>query len=530
MKESELLLSESEIETLSKDEKLEYLSLLEAREAAVDAHEAANDLAVFARGAWQVLEPSTDLKWNWHLDLICEYLALLREHKIKRLIVNVPPQTMKSRLCTVMFPVWCWTKDPTRRFLASSYSEGLSTDHSLERRMLVQSSWFQSLWPNKVRLASDLNRVTEFKNTRGGRMFATSTAGTATGKGVHGIVEDDPQNPQQAESEAERKAANDFHDGTLSTRFSDRDAFWHLIIQQRLHVDDLTAHVQTKMPGEWTLISLPMVAEQDEEWKFPISERVVTRKREELLWPERFNAQSVKEISVELGPYRFAGQLQQRPTPPGGMIIQRAWFQFWNDGNKPPKFEEVLLSFDMNFGDTKSKTPSFVVGQAWGRVGARKYLLWEIRGLWSFEKSIPQVLGLVGRHPEAGYKLVEKKANGAAILSSLEEVVSGLMPIEPDGSKEARMYAASPDYAAGNVFVPDPSMPGYEWVHQHIEEVCHHPQEPNDRGDCSSQAINFFRKNQSGFINWLKRDADKREAEKKALAEIPKHGLTVLAR
>jgi len=515
------LLTDDELALATQEEKLEYLRLLESREAVVDAHEASEDLTVFARGAWQVLEATTEMKWNWHLDLICEYLSLLRSHKLNRLIVNVPPQTMKSRLCTIMFPVWCWTKDPTRRYMASSYSEGLSTDHSLERRMLVQSSWFQTLWPNRIRLASDLNRVTEFKNTRGGRMFATSTAGTATGKGVHGIVEDDPQNPQQAESETERKSANDFHDGTLSTRFSDRDAFWHLIVMQRLHIDDLTAHVQAKLPGAWTIISLPMEAEKDEEWTFPISGRVVHRKQGELLWPARFDGPSVKEIATELGPYRAAGQLQQRPTPAGGIIIQRNWFKYWNQGNVPPKFDEVLLSFDMNFGDTKSKTPSFVVGQAWGRVGSRKYLLHEIRGLWSFAQTIPQVLGLVGAFPTAGYKLVEKKANGAAVLSSLEEVVSGLMAIEPDGSKEARMYAASPDYAAGNVYVPDPAMKGYEWSLQHIEEVCHFPQEPNDRGDAASQAVNFFRRNQSGFLNWLKIDQAKRNAEKETQGKLP---------
>ena len=521
MSESTLCLSEQDLALLTLDEKTELHNLLLARESAVDAHEASEDLAVFARGAWQVLEPTTDLKWNWHLDLICEYLALVRQNKIKRLIVNVPPQTMKSRLVTVMFPCWCWTKNPTRRYMASSYSERLSTDHSIERRSLLTSEWYQKLWPNKVQLRADLNRTTEFKNTAGGRMLATSTGGTATGKGVHGIINDDPQNPEQAESEADRKSANDFHDGTLSTRLSDRDTGWFIIVMQRLHVDDLTAHVQAKLPGMWTTISLPMEAEQDEEWIFPISGRVVYRKQGELLWPVRFSAESIKEISTELGPYRAAGQLQQRPTPEGGLIIQRSWFKYWNDGNLPAKFEETLLSFDMNFGDTKSKTPSFVVGQAWGRVGSRKYLLHEIRGLWSFAQTIPQVLGLVGKYPASGFKLVEKKANGAAVLSSLEEVVSGLMAIEPDGSKEARMYAASPDYAAGNVYVPDPAMKGYEWALQHIEEVCHFPQEPNDRGDAASQAVNFFRRNQSGFFYWLKIDQAKRNAEKETQDKKP---------
>jgi predicted phage terminase large subunit-like protein len=90
------------------------------------------------------------------------------------------------------------------------------------------------------------------------------------------------------------------------------------------------------------------------------------------------------------------------------------------------------------------------------------------------------------------FKLVEKKANGAAVISTLATEFSGFVGIEPEGSKEARMYAASPDYASHCVFVSDPAMPGYEWSLEHIEEVCHFPQEPNDRGDAASQAINFL--------------------------------------
>jgi phage terminase large subunit-like protein len=138
------------------------------------------------------------------------------------------------------------------------------------------------------------------------------------------------------------------------------------------------------------------------------------------LWPERFNEQSVKELTTQLGPYRAAGQLQQRPTPLGGLIIQRNWFQYWNAATIPPKFDEIVLSVDMNFGDTKSKEPSHVVGHAWGRKGVSKYLLDEIRGRWAFAESLNHIRALITKYPTMGFKLVEKKANGAAVISALE--------------------------------------------------------------------------------------------------------------
>ena len=89
------------------------------------------DLAVFAQSAWRVLEPETPLRWNWHLSLLCEYLSMVRSRSLRRLIVNVPPQTMKSRLVTVFYPCWTWATIPSRRFMAASYAASLSVKHSL---------------------------------------------------------------------------------------------------------------------------------------------------------------------------------------------------------------------------------------------------------------------------------------------------------------------------------------------------------------------------------------------------------------
>lgn len=108
----------------------------------------------FVKQAWIVLEPVTELQWNWHLDLICEYLTLIQQNKLKDalgtlcegVIFNVLPRTMKSLLITVFFPAWVWTSDPARRFMFASYSEKLSTQHSVYRRCVMESDWYQKNW------------------------------------------------------------------------------------------------------------------------------------------------------------------------------------------------------------------------------------------------------------------------------------------------------------------------------------------------------------------------------------------------
>jgi len=140
-------------------------------------------LASFTKAAWNILEPSNPLQWNWHHDLICEHLEAAYNGDIKRLIVNMPPRNMKSILVSIAFPAWCWVKNPSMRFLCGSYSQSLSSKHSIDTRTLIESEWFQERWGSKIVLSSDQNLKTEFTNTSRGHRIATSILGTATGKG-----------------------------------------------------------------------------------------------------------------------------------------------------------------------------------------------------------------------------------------------------------------------------------------------------------------------------------------------------------
>lgn len=421
---------------------------------------------------------------------------------------------MKSRLVNVFYPTWSWSQVPTRRFLSSSYSGDLSQQFNMERSKLVRSEWFQERWPNKVTLTRD--RQDEIENTIGGRMSATSTGGTATGKGTHDVVCDDPLNPKQAASETELRGSNEFFDQTLRTRLSDQITGAFVIVMQRLAETDLTGHVMSKNPGEWTQIRLPMEAEEDERWVFPISGRVVTRKAGELLWEERFPASVVESLKRDLGSWAYAAQYQQRPAPLEGGIIKRSWLRFWRE--LPADLDQVIQSWDLAFKDSASS--SFVVGQVWARKGANKYLLDEVRARMDFPTTVNAIRSLTAKWPQSHTKLVEDKANGPAVLASLGHEISGLIPVKADVSKEARLSAASPDFEAGNVYLPDPAMAGaetgwpkYAWVHDWIEEVCAAPGAAFwDRADAASQAINRLRQFPAGIMSFYKEMAEATQA------------------
>jgi predicted phage terminase large subunit-like protein len=439
------------------------------------------------REAWRaVLEPDRELRWNWHYDYIAEWLQKVDEGSCRKIIFNVPPRTAKSRLVTVLWPVWRWLRRPGLRWMFISYSDSLTRQHSRERRDLIQSDWFTRRFGDRVVLASDQNTVTWFDNLARGSMFSSSVGGTVTGKGGDVVIMDDPQDPAQAHSDAERKHVIEFCDRTLATRLDDAKTGTQLLVMQRLHEEDVTGHFLSQ--GGWEYVRLPMEQEKDETIVFPISGRTVERKQGDLLFPERFGRVEVDELKRRLGSYSAAAQLQQRPAPEEGGMLKRAW---WQEYALPPEeqaklCEEIVQSWDMSFKD--SVGADSVAGQVWGRKGANIFLLDRVNARMDFPVTKKAVVSLTAKWPAAHAKLVEDKANGPAIIADLKKEISGLIGVSPRDSKIARAHAVSPTIESGNVFLPKPVHA--PWVHDFVEQCSVFPMGAHDDDvDAMTQAL-----------------------------------------
>ncbi len=464
------------------------------------------DLATFVRAAWLVLEPSSPMRWNWHHDLICEYLAQVTRGELQNLIINIPPQHTKSRIVTVLWPCWGWAQASDLNWIFSSYSggpTGLSTKHSIERRQVIESDWYQERWGLDVELAADQNAKTLYKNTNGGQMLATSTGGTVTGFPADVIVIDDPVNPSEARSDADRKTANTFFDLSLSNRLR-RTKYKgaKVIIMQRLHMEDLTGHVLAKpvVEGEppWTVVALPATAKKDERITFPVSGRVVKRQQDEPLDAGRFPKPVLAGLKVTMGSWGFAGQFQQEPTPEGGGIFQRAWFtRFWTAKTPLPAFDELVQSWDCAFKELSDS--DFVVGQLWGRHGGDFYLLDQVRDRMSFTLTCSTIKRQGGLWAQADAKLIEDKANGPAVIDTLKSTIPGLIAIEPEGGKISRGYAVQPVIEAGNVVLPGDA----PWINDWLHEVCAFPAATNDdQVDSMTQALHRMKTGAASAAQW----------------------------
>jgi predicted phage terminase large subunit-like protein len=476
-----LLERKQQLEALNEEERsrLEYKARLESSPAE------------FFREAWAVLEPGRPLVWSPHYDLIGEWLALVWQRKIRRLIINVPPRTAKSTEGTIAFPAWGWARDARVRFLTASYSKDLSSEHSSKRRTLIDSAWFQSLWP--ITFSDDTNRKDQYRNTVQGEMIATSVGATGTGRGGDILILDDGLSADEAQSEASRKQAHEWFRDTFRTRLNDPATGAIVVIEQRTSYEDVTGWLLRNEPGQWEQVVIPLVQDEkkDREIAFPISGRKWIRIVGDVLQPDRHPPHVVAGQQVHRRTYET--QAQQRPAPDGGNICKREWWQYYKA--VPAELDLVVDSWDFAFKDLKSS--DFVAGFKFGVKGSRRLILDCIHGQMNFPASRDALKRLAERSPRASRILVEDKANGPAIISSLRDTVPGIIAVEPQGSKYARAYAASGDIEAGNVFLPDTdAFPQHRWwVDRLIEEWAMFPSGPNDDTvDASGQAINETRK------------------------------------
>lgn len=483
---------------------------------------AADSLRDFIELAWPVIEPGTPFKPGRHIDELCRVLERVTAGECLRLIVNVPPRHMKSLIISVAWPAWVWLKHPEKRFLCASYSQGLAIDDSVKCRSIIESDGgaevgglierkgyrgLLQLLGEDWSLTSDQNEKRKFTNSQRGYRAATSVGGTVTGLGGDVLILDDPNNADDAYSEAARKRVRDWLSGTLASRLNDPETGAIVVVQQRVHHEDATAALLAQ-DREWEHVCLPAEYEPnhphvwDGDWRTEPGE---------LLWPEHYGPAALKDLKAGMAPSVQPGQLQQRPQKAeGGMFKEAWWTKRWK-----PDFEsslqyrglELLHSWDFRFKDSKN-TGDFVVGQLWGFHGANAYLLAQIRARLSFTESQDAMRALVAHAEASPYapfrtgtaKLVEEKANGSAIIQTLRDEVGGIVPILPTQAKEARAAAVTPLVLAGNVWLPEgdhiPAPPGYEPT-SIVDFIAEHAAFPmgghDDQVDCLSQALSWKR-------------------------------------
>jgi predicted phage terminase large subunit-like protein len=442
---------------------------------------------------WNTIIPE-ELVDNWHIKFLCDQLQEIGECLKARepwtfntLIINIPPGTSKTTIVSIMFPAWLWCIDPTLKILSGTYSGDLSVQHAVRSRDIIQSEMYQELFPD-VAMKKDENNKTGYTNTKNGARMATSVGGTATGTHAHLILIDDPLSAKQAQSEAERKSANDFLTQTLSTRKVNKDLTVTILVMQRLHEDDPTGMLLSNPQKQVKHICLP--GELSEDIK-PLEARQYYI--DKLLDPVRLSANTLRNMQIDLGSYGYAGQIMQRPAPKEGELIKKQWFNRFTVDSlirmiKEKKGEKVNAS--------KYMVKKFYSDTAYGKEGSDNtatmtytvfngdLFVWDVwaenLSLPDFKRKFVNYLQLNG-YTSKSISRFEPKASGISAVQEIKELeimidgeyerINVTEDEPPKESKISRVIATSPKIESGHVYL----MEGASWIQDFIEECTAFP-------------------------------------------------------
>ena len=428
-----------------------------------------------------------DYKIGWVHQEICEtldnFLKDLIDGKRPRLIITMPPRSGKSEIVSRRFPAYFLGKYPDLSIISVSYSASLAEDFSRDVQRIIDSDEYKKIFPNtklsdkkdkNYKRTSDFFEIVDHK----GVYCSAGVGGSITGKGCDILIIDDPiKNRQEANSETVRKKIYDWYSSTAYTRLSPIGGV--IMMCTRWHLDDLIGKVLSdKNQKPFHVISYPAIAEHDEPH----------RKQGEALHPERFSLEILNEIKSTLSTADWLSLYQQKPVPEGGAIFETSKIRYYDETSEPKRFDQIVGSWDMTFKE--NKTSDFVVGQLWGRKGADFYLLDMVRDRMDFVKTLKVFINFANKHKNCNCWLVEDKANGTAIISTLKKHISGIIPITPKESKQERAYAITPYLEAGNIFFPK----NQNFTKDLEEEMLQFPAGAHDDTvDSMTQALNYFR-------------------------------------
>jgi len=451
------------------------------------------DFSVFVMKVFETVSPGDVFLPNWHIDSMTYATQLVMEGKIKRLITTVPPRHLKSIVFSVALPAFLLGNDPTKGIICVSYSNDLSVKHANDFRAVMNSDWYQRVFP-ATKISREKDTQYETMTTARGFRYATSLNGTLTGRGADLIVLDDPQKPDEALSEAHRNSAAQWFDTTLLSRLDSKSEGAVVIVMQRLHEDDLAGRLLEK--GGWHHLKIAAIAEQDEQ--IPVgSRRIHNRKAGSVIDASRETVEDLARLKQSMGELFFSAQYQQEPIPLAGNLVKAKWFKEYDIAPTLSYNDILVISFDTAMKG--EQLADFSVATVWLARGDHSFLL----DVWRERVDYPDLrrgaLRLREQYPNAT-TLIEDKGSGTSLIQDLRANNIAVIGINPEGDKLTRLARVTALFEAGKVFFPKNA----PWLDCLKAELLGFPNvRHDDQVDSVTQALSWIlqhRRNQISIV------------------------------
>jgi len=450
---------------------------------------AVRDFRTFAKLAFPGLNPGVQLDWGWSNEAIAHVLEEVEAGARLRQIINMPPRTLKSQLVSVMWTAFLLGRNPASRLMVVSYAENLAEQLSNDTRRLMQSALYRRLFP-ETQLERQSSQL--LTTTAGGQRYATTVGGSVTGFGTDIIILDDPQSATDIYSEAAREKTKAFFQQTLSSRLNNPATGRMVLVQQRLHEDDLTGHLIEG--GGWELLRLQACATEAASIPFGFGE-VRDVRPGELLVPSRLTAEFLERQKRSMGSIAFEGQYQQTPVPADGEIIKRDWLRH---GNPPRRDAAQRITLSLDTATKTNPANDFSVATVWLEHDGKHHLLFVWRAKVEFPELGKKVLALA-QHYGVDTILIEDTGSGSALIQAMKPKGLRVIGRTCRDTKQSRLISVSSYFESGQVCLPKDA----PWLAAYETELLGFPGgRHDDQVDSTTQYLRWVHEQPKGFFHY----------------------------
>ena len=416
-----------------------------------------------------------DTKFHRFLaDKVQTFVETITGNPYDILVLSTPPQHGKSMTVTETFPSWYEGKYPDRRCIVACYNDDFAGKFGRRNKTKIDE-YGQFIFD--ITLSKSSDRDIEIAKHSGGIITRGIMSGITGNAGDLIIIDDPVKNRQEADSSTYRERLWEEWQNSIKTRTQAGTKI--IIIQTRWHEDDLAGRV-LREENNVEVVNIPVEAEEND---------ILGRKVGDALCPEIGKGNEwlhAFKASYTDGMRAWNALFQGRPTSEQGNIFKREWWQFYDV--LPDVLPLKVISVDATFKDKADS--DFVAIEVWGKVNADFYLIDMLKRRMDFPDTLKAIKAMNQKYPDRHSILIEDKANGPAIISMLRHEISGIIPIEPKGTKIARANAVTGIVESGNVFLPRYA----DFTKEFIEEHATFPNGVNDDlVDSCTQFLNKYK-------------------------------------
>lgn len=482
----------------------------------------------FVEEAWPVLEPETPFIGGWAVRAICDHLEAVTAGRIRHLLINIPPGFAKSLIVSVFWPAWEWgpAAMPSTRILAASYEEGLAIRDNTRMRRLVSSEWYQGLWD--VKFAKDQNAKTKFENTDTGGREARAFNSMTGGRGRR-IIIDDPHSVKSGDMENQRVETVKTFTEAIPSRGDGDKAAW-VIVMQRLHENDVSGAILSRgLP--YVHLCLPMEFVPSKRCETMIGFRDPREYEGELLAPERVGRAEVEALKKALGPYAWAGQYQQDPTPRDGALFKVGMIEIVDA--LPATMVKRARAWDFGASVPKAGTdPDYTAGVRVERDTDGILYVSHVTRFRADGAVVKTTLKNTATQDGSGVRIRLPQDPGQAGKSQAQDFIRLLVgytvtALPVTGDKVTRAEPAGAQVAAGNVKL----LKG-DWNEAFLAELASFPRgNHDDMVDAFADAVLEVSeiKSAEGLVEFFRQEAERLKLESEGVrVDAPKEGMVRL--